>query len=617
MALDYDGWARRIDLNFRSKYPYLNTKIFKLDRYKYQILVLEKIDTFDEVSRVFDREIRYVTAPVVLTNVEPVEYQVELPVITDDQIPSKFEGLPFTAFQIYNHISSIHPGIQVSNLSENHERRIINVEVAGELNEIELSRVQDTVDSLKSPYAYHIKDRGTQKLSLTPQNDVFCILSSHHLEKFNCQFLERDEKLWFDNVESIYNGSFSKKDLYFFEPKKTSCLVNFSKFQNANLRNHLLLYDIVYCVLPLAQDMNSFLESQRISKEDILHLLETGRVKILNMQPEYRLDFGFLNEAFQTNPTSVISRRALSALCAIDLVDINNSYVFCDPELHRYIYPLVKEVAQLLQQDEDLVSKFLLWPKQALRSSLYMLNESGPMGISNYGVNKPLIQILPDRDKDKIEFEFIVNSDQIHLAHALDATYFPFFIDGKKYSDHPYAMMMGNLLNFFKKMNILNFNIANQANRFQFLNNPSINLISIFDINDYIPVSEFEDEISSSVIRKGMNSLFSELSALDYKERNERISSYNAEVTKALGKKHVTKNALDLGEDAIGLIAPFLATGKKLIKSGTKKAMDKYPTIKIISEYIEDKSMSSDKINRNVSVLSQINRVARLKKLYK
>jgi hypothetical protein len=579
--------------------------------------VLEEIENFDDISREFNGKIKIMTAPVVLTSKEPEKYQVELPGITDDQIPSKFEGLPFTAFQIYNHISSIHPSLKISNLSEDHEQRIIWVEVVGVLSESEKNKVQHTVDALKSPYGFRIKDGGKHRISLSPSNDVFCILSSQHLDKLNCLFLERDEKLWFENIEKIYEGSYSKDDLYFFDSKKTSCLINFSKFQNANLRNHLLLYDVVYCVLPLAQDMNSFLADQKISKEDILHLVERGRIKILNMQPEHRLDFGFLNEAFETNPSSVISRRALSALCAIDLVEINSTYVLNDPELHRFIYPLVKEVAQLFHQDEDLVSKFLLWPKQALRTSLGTLNEAGPMGISNYGVNNPITQILPDKDKEKIEFEFVVNSDQIHLAHALDATYFPFFIEGERYSDHPYAIMMGSMLNFFKKMNISSFKLANEAKKFQFLNNPSLNLISIFNINDYISISEFEDEISSGVIRKGMNSLFSELSALNLKERNERISTYNVEVENALGKKNFTNNALDLGKDVVGIFAPFLASGEKIIKSGTKKAMEKYPAIKNISEYIEDKSRSSDQVYRNVSILSQINRVARLKKSFR
>jgi hypothetical protein len=83
----------------------------------------------------------------------------------------------------------------------------------------------------------------------------------------------------------------------------------------------------------------------------------------------------------------VISRRALSALCAIDLVEMNQSYALSDPEIDRYIYPLLQELSKFTGKDIVTISDFLLWPKQALRKSLDTLNRAGPMGISNYGVN--------------------------------------------------------------------------------------------------------------------------------------------------------------------------------------------------------------------------------------
>jgi len=263
------------------------------------------------------------------------------------------------------------------------------------------------------------------------------------------------------------------------------------------------------------------------------------------------------------------------------------------------------------------VGNFLLWPKQALRASLDALNEAGPMGIARYGINVPIIESLPTKNKDKLEFEFVVNSNQIHLAHALDATYFPFFIEGKKYSDHPYALIMGEYLNFFKSTSHENFGQLLNINELKSNKNPSINLISTFDINDFIPISDFENDISSRVLRSGVNSLFSELSLLDDNERNQRISTYNTEVEKVLKNKNIYQHALDLSEDSAGTFIPFLSTGKKIIKASTRKAMDKFPAIQKLSEYIEDKTSTKDMNKKNVSILSQINRVARLKRDWK
>lgn len=617
LILNYDGWCRRIDLHFRSQFPYLNTRLFKLDDYMYELYLVDSVDDFDYIDDVFSKEIKFLTAPIKLVESLPQIYKIEIERITDDKIPSKFEGYPLTINQIYSHILSIHPNVKLSGIKEDHDNRTINVELTGNYDTAIIGAVEETVNGLKGPYAYKVSDGGELAPSFRATDEVFNIAPSQAKKELNCPFIERDETLWFENIENIYNGSYQKSDLYFFDPSKTACLVNFSKFQNANLRNHLLLYDVVYCVLPLAQEMSNFLTNQKISKDEILHLVKRGRLKILNMQPESRLDYGFINEAFQENPSSVVSRRALSALCAIDLVDLNRSYILSDPELDKYIYPLMREISKFTGKDIRTISNFLLWPKQALRRSLDSLNQAGPMGASRYGVNNPIIDSLPAENKENIEFEFIVNSDQIHLSHALDATYFPFFIDGDKYSDHPYALMMGEMLNFFKNSSCQNISNLNGVENIKSTQNPSIGLISTFDINDYIPVLEFEEEISSSVIRHGMNSLFSELNFLGSEERSQRISQYNLDVNKALRHKNVSNHALDLGEDALGMVIPFWATGKKLIKGGTKMAMDKFPAIQNLSEFIEAKSSRESDESRNITILTKVNRVAKLKREFK
>lgn len=617
MILNYDGWCRRIDLHFRSRFPYLNTRLFKLDDYEYQLYLVDSVDDFDAISDVFDREIKFLTAPIKLVMNIPETYKIEIEKITDDQIPSNFAGYPLTNTQIYSHILSIHPNVKVSKIEGKHDDRLIIVELSGNYEPDIVKDVEETAAALKGPYSYKVRSGGELTSNFKTSDEVFNIAPSQTKSELNCAFIERDEALWYENIEHIYNGSYQKSDLYFFDPSKTACLVNFSKFQNANLRNHLLLYDVVYCVLPLAQEMSNFLVNQKISKDEILRLVKRGRLKILNMQPESRLDYGFINEAFQENPSAVVSRRALAALCAIDLVEMNKSYAFSDPELDKYIYPLVQEVSQLTGKDVDTISNFLLWPKQALRRSLDSLNQAGPMGISRYGVNNPIISSLTLGNKEDIEFEFIVNSDQIHLSHALDATYFPFFVDGEKYSDHPYAFIMGEMLNFFKNSSCQNISKLVDIDNIKPVPNPSLGLISAFDINDYIPIIEFEEEISSSVVRNGMNSLFSELNLLDSEERSQRISEYNIEVGKALRNKNVSKHALDLGDDTLGLFVPFWATGKKLVKGGTKMAMDKFPAIQNVSEFIEDKTNKESSENRNISILSRINRVAKLKREFR
>lgn len=616
MTLNYEGWCRRIDLAFRTRFPYLNTRLFKIDEYNFKLYVINDLDNFSTICKIFENEIKYLTTPIRLVSSIPKSFACEIKSISDTEIPSNFEGIPFTLNQLLIHLASVHPEAKISKLEEDHSKRQILIELTNGVSTVVKSALEETVNALKCPYTFKISINGTKSSTIKVEDEVFNIAPSQSRLSLQCQFLERDEKLWYDNINRIYDGSYKKSDLYFINTSKNSCLINFSIFQNANLRNHLLLYDVIYCILPLAENMESFLTDQKINRTEFINLTKKGRIKIINIQPEIRLDYGFLNEIYQENQSSIISRRALSALCAIDLVELNQSYILSDPELKTYIYPFISEVAKLTNIDIETISNFLLWPQKALRASLDRLNQSGPMGIASYGVNKAILDVLPSHHKQKYEFEFTVNSNPIHLAHALDATYFPFFINGEKYSDHPYALMMGNILNFYKGANYSN--IAEKVNlkEMKIIENPTLSMISIFDVNDYIPIQEFEEEVSSSVIRKNMGSLFSELCLLNEVDRNERIESFNKEVDKALSRKRVTKHALDLGEDTAGLVIPFFGTGKKIISNSTNLAKNKYPVIQEISDFIEEKMTKSNLQERQISLLSKINRVARLKRQY-
>lgn len=610
--MNFDGWCRRIDLLFRTRYPYLSTRIFKVTLHQYQIVVIEEVEDFADIVQAFN-QIKYVTAPITLVNKIPDTILSELESITDKNIPSKFEGFPFSITQTYNYLTSRHPNSIISKITFEDQTQVATIEYYGDVSDDELSKIQETVDAIQSPYQVEVIKGGLEKASYSPKNEVFTIVPSQSRKDLNCPFIERDEELWFENIDDIYNGSLLRDDLFFVDSNKTSCIVNLSKFQNANLRNCLLLYDVIYCILPLAHDMPDLLKDQNLSSNEMLHLIEKGRLIILNTHPEILLDHGFLNEAFRTNPSSVVSRRAVAALCAIDLVALNSSYLFCDPEIVKHSFQLVKELSDITQKSVDSISNFLLWPQKALRASLDALNEAGPIGISQYGINNHIIENFSPEDRKKYEFDFTIHSDQVHLAHALDATYFPFFTKDGGYSDFPYALVMGNMLNFYKTTSFKNIDHTSNLHDLQNRKNTSIGLISTFDINEYISIQDFEDEISSSVIRGGMNSLFSELSLLSDTERNVRISQYNLDVRKALTDRNVKQHALDLGEDTVGLVIPFLATGKKLIESGTKKAMSKYPAIKRVSEFIEEKTQKQDQAKRTVSILTQINRVARLR----
>lgn len=72
--------------------------------------------------------------------------------------------------------------------------------------------------------------------------------------------------------------------------------------------------------------MKSMLSLQKLVTDDLLYLVQVGRIIFINFQPESILDYGFLNEIYQENNNAVVGRRALSTLNLIDIVEIKITY---------------------------------------------------------------------------------------------------------------------------------------------------------------------------------------------------------------------------------------------------------------------------------------------------
>lgn len=275
MSMDYENWCRRIDLNLRAEYPYLTTSIYKISTYDFLISIDQDTENREEIEETFNNKIRYITTPVKIAWKTPENYEKKLNQIDDKAIPSNFEGLPFTTDQFHNHILCTFPSLKISSFEEDFSQKTITITLKGTPSTEHVIKLEKKLKSLETIMQFKVKLGGIIESKRGYANEVFIIGPSS--TQTNFAFLERDEKLWFDNVDSIYNGTYTKKDLYFTNNQKTSCLANFTLFKNCNLRSLILLYDIVYCILPLNEKMKDFLEDQNISKNDLLHLVSLGR----------------------------------------------------------------------------------------------------------------------------------------------------------------------------------------------------------------------------------------------------------------------------------------------------------------------------------------------------
>ncbi len=357
-----------------------------------------------------------------------------------------------------------------------------------------------------------------------------------------------------------------------------------------------------------------WLKESKISRNEFLDLIVKGRVKLMLTQPEFRYDMNFITDAFNANPNSVITRRAISALHQIDLVEMSNNYLLNEASILQELKPFCQILADIMKVDMKFYYDFILWPMKARRKSFEYLLLNGGFSLAAYGVNnviEPWISKILGKD---LSFEFTVNSSSIHLANALNATYFPFHTD-EGYSDQYYANAMGDLLNFYKN--------ANKNNIASFVEDREnikscvipINPIDIIEGNDDITIAELEKEFSKNSIFPGSKNLIETLAPLSIEDRQTKINYYNNEVVKVINSKKIVPDAIDLGTniiiDSIGVATglSFLGSAYSMLKiSG--KGIDKAAKI---SEKMQN-AFKEDPDKANIHYLSKINRVAKLKK---
>lgn len=611
MARNYDSQCRRMDLHLRAKFPYLNTIIYKMEKSSYKIFI-ENYKDFNQISDYFHHNIRYMATNVTLINITPDNFSSILPKICDTDISKDFEGVSFTIPSLKNYIYSKYPEINFVSIVEDFKNEILKLTINESMKLERIENIEKELNKIGIPFKIEIFiEINEQKTTFQNTNilnsDPLLMESSKKFKMLNLPFIERDEKLWFDSLDNIYNNKIRKSDLYFFDKNKTKCILNLSILNNVNIRNLLLLYDVIYCILPLKENMKSMLSLQKLVTDDLLYLVQVGRIIFINFQPESRLDYGFLNEIYQENNNAVVGRRALSTLNLIDIVEIKNNYIFSDIEIKNKLISISSDLADSLNLNYDNLMNFLFWPEQALRIGFESLNFTGPIGIGQFGVNNLINPLLSKENMEAYKFEFMMHSPSIHLAHSLDATYFPFFDEKHKYSDYPYISIMSNILNSFKQLNLNSSNVIKT--------NKSMELLSIFEINDYIPLVEFEQSSSNAFIRKGMNSLFYDLCNMQNNEKIEIIKKYNSDVNKMIKTKSLQSKGLDLVSDIsnnhfpiISPIINILTLGNKILKNKSSKYNELY---ELIEYKVLHKSKNREK--EYISFLSQINRVARLK----
>lgn len=614
----------RLELRFRVRYPYFITNLFKLSERHYVVNTANNSEhSFDELTEEMSlMQVMWAeNLTVRVSQNEPEKYLYTLePLSLQDCLDinlyePKIEDVSRMLVVKY-------PKLDFGELEIDRKNLRITVPILSSDNNIGdlVLSIEEFLNDLGFAFKFECKvSEGINPIQYNSSN-IFIIAPSKSNSTKLSYFLE-EEEFWFDRATDIYNGKITKVNNPFISDQETSCYSNFM-LDGINIRNHLMLFDTVYITLPLEDRMSDFLNSQRIQKKEIVELASKGRIKLVLVQPEDRMDMNLIEQVFEANPKAILGRRGVSALCAIDLVEINNKYLFSSPEFLSSLPDIISTLGTVVpQKSRKQFLELITWPLRALSESYQVFSSIGTFGFSRLGVNDVLLSLLDNKLGD-FQLEFSIFSEPIHIASALNSTYIPFELKDNNFSDYYFARMMGSLINMYKNLNEASVAEHLSGNKLD-QNILSLDDIRLFEINDFDSLYSFEDVFSIPSTRRKASSLMGYLASLSPEERSAAIQKYNTEIEKSQSKKFNAKDTMDIAMDVKDIFLEDGVPGYSFVMRGldylNTKGRAKFKSVDKIMEKLEQigntrVNKKTNQHDREMDFLSKISRVARIKK---
>lgn len=538
--LKEEGSIQRMDLDLRIEYIGLETEICQINKYRYQIYCSNFKGDFKELSDHFDYSIRHIGTNVVLCNVRPKKYLCKIDNIPLSNVVNKFKATCITKRDLDNFIRSRFYHIDIISITI--PQVGVNFEIA-----IEVSKDTEQIHIDKMKEILLNADLGTDKITITLEDDEYSKSSVEGLEynekknnkvkdlensfdvmhlSFNKElpFMIAEADFWFSKAEDIYTGKVKRNELPFFRDESLKCFLDLSLFDNIDIRNVLLLYDTVYIALPIEEHLDRFLLKQNITLNELIELVDMGKIVILLPNLETRYDRNLLLEVYRRNPNAIVGRRGINSLLSDYLSETKHQYEKRLPGIYKIASDIYMEGVEQKEIDMQNIARLIAWPITAAADSFRYLNQSSPMSLSNFGINNVIYDnFIKNDEKEKISFEFTVNSLSTHIAAALKATYFPFrqWENGIKYSDIAVSNILGDFLNLYW------YDADNIKNIKEMRTRGSEDYLKLFECKDNISILKVASLADEYNTHEGFRNILSRLSQMNEGERKDKIKEYN------------------------------------------------------------------------------------------
>lgn len=634
--LKQEGTVQRTDLNLRIEYIGLETEIYQIDTYKFAIYCTNYKGDFEELSKHFNYSIRQVGTNVVLTNRRPMEFLYRVDNITLSDVVNGFRATCVTEDDLDNFIRSKFYNIDISRITV--PKKGIDFEIL-----IEVSKKTEESQMEKMRRFLLDADLGTDKILVKYESDVknkleedFPKINTAESERIKqyensfkvmhlslhkgLPFTIAEADFWFERAEDIYTGKATRKDLPFYRGDSLKCFLDFSVFDNIDLRNVLLLYDTVYIALPIEEHLTRFLERQSITPIELIDLVDMGKVVLLLPNLETRYDKKLLLEVYKRNPAAIVGRRGINTLLASYLAETKCQYERRLPGIYKIASDIYMKGVEQRESGVQNIARLIAWPITATADSFQYLNQSSPMAVSNFGINNVIYNnIMRNDEQDKISFEFTVNSLSTHIAAALKATYFPFRQhgeDGSKYSDAGVSNILRDFLKlyWYDADNIQNIKDMHLQGNEDFLN--------LFECKHNISISKVASLADEYNTQGGFRDILSRLGQLDEKQRKNKIREYNDllfEVSKTQGNNQGGLFKFMLGSTGflpldykVSFILSLIGMVKE--QADATSQMKRIAEMKGIEKCIKDNGVIPEKQSvEDIYLLDKISSVAILK----
>lgn len=613
--------VRRVDVALRAAYPQLVTRIFQVTRFAYLIVFDRSVLDATQIRNDFQANIRPVTLQVDVSNEIPAQFLRELLPIADHELAHGFAGLPLTRDNIRAILAGKFP-----NLPE-----LVSIgpalapgqklTFARELNEGEKTLVRKFFNDYEPGWPIEFASappvNEISKHRVSVPGDILQIrpvYSRPHAP----QFVQEDETFWFDHVEAVFEGDLHSSSILNVQEQGMACYLDATGFQQLDLRQAVLCYDTIFVSPPLVEaGMPSFWDTQAITRDDVLELISSDRLKLVLKQPEERTDPDFLRAAYETNPTGIIGRRKAAALIAADLIQTADEYRLNQDGIAEHVPELARLLASRLHVPEGEIIQFLLWPNAARRSCLLPLMSSGLMALGAFGQGKLLGQQLERITKRDLQLEALVTTDGVHIAHALNSTFIPPLQDIDGWLGPRRAV--GDRLNFYRSFNtrIAAAWAASERKREEGIR--VLPPIPLFEFDRHAKLSDLVARTSYQSTRRKGRGLVSRLSDLPEDERQTEMDRLAGELYEYGIRKErramvfdSIDNAKELGffvadvtlfpvRSAWGLVKTILDVGRRI------------PAIDNFIDDIEHDLTPKQFQNDDLDFLSKIERVAQIR----